>query len=303
MSYHIPVLLNEAIEGLAINGHGVYVDVTFGGGGHSKSIINSLSAKGCLYGFDQDADAILNKIEDERFVFVHANFRHLKRFLRLHKQKEVDGVLADLGVSSFQFDTPSRGFSYRADSALDMRMNMHGGETAADILNKYHERDLVKIFSQYGEIRNSKTLAAQVVKRRRQKPFDKVNDFLEFLDTVGRGEKIKYYSQVFQALRIELNDEMGALRDFLEQSLEVMKEGARLVVISYHSLEDRMVKRFLKTGNVDGEVIKDDYGNISRPFKLIGKKMILPTAEEIARNPRARSAKMRIGEKLRLGNK
>jgi len=303
MSYHTPVLLSEAIEGLAIQSGGAYVDATFGGGGHSKSIINNLSANGCLYGFDQDADAILNKIDDERFVFVHANFRHLKRFLKLHKRKEVDGLLADLGVSSFQFDTPSRGFSYRADSELDMRMNKEGAETAADILNGYREQDLVRVFSEYGEIRNSKTLAAKVRERRKQRSFDKVNDFLEFLDTVGRGEKIKYYSQVFQALRIELNDEMGALKDFLEQSIEVMSEGARLVVISYHSLEDRMVKRFLKTGNVEGIVEKDDFGNINRPFKIIGPKMILPSEREIARNPRARSAKMRIGEKLRLGNK
>jgi len=256
-----------------------------------------------LYGFDQDADAILNKLDDERFVFVHANFRHLKRFLKLHKRRQVDGLLADLGVSSFQFDTPSRGFSYRADSELDMRMNKEGEETAADILNEYKEQDLLKVFSEYGEVRNSKTLAARIVDRRRQKSFVKVNDFLEFLDTVRRGDKIKYYSQVFQALRIELNDEMGALKDFLEQSMEVMSGGARLVVISYHSLEDRMVKRFLKTGNVKGEVQKDDFGNIHRPFKIIGQKMILPSKEEIARNPRARSAKMRIGEKLRLGNK
>lgn len=303
MSYHTPVLLKEAVEGLAIKENGIYVDATFGGGGHSKSIINSLSANGCLYGFDQDADAILNKIDDERFVFVHANFRHLKRFLKLHKRKEVDGLLADLGVSSFQFDTPSRGFSYRAESELDMRMNKESEETAADILNEYKERDLLRVFSEYGEVRNSKTLAARIVARRRQKTFSKVYDFLEFLDTVGRGEKIKYYSQVFQALRIELNDEMGALKDFLEQSKEVMSEGARLVVISYHSLEDRLVKRFLKTGNVEGVVEKDDFGNIYRPFKIIGQKMILPSQEEIASNPRARSAKMRIGEKLRLSNK
>ncbi len=303
MSYHTPVLLKEAVEGLAIKENGIYVDATFGGGGHSKSIINSLSANGCLYGFDQDADAILNKIDDERFVFVHANFRHLKRFLKLHKRKEVDGLLADLGVSSFQFDTPSRGFSYRAESELDMRMNKEGEETAADILNEYKERDLLRVFSEYGEVRNSKTLAARIVARRRQKTFSKVYDFLEFLDTVGRGEKIKYYSQVFQALRIELNDEMGALKDFLVQSKEVMSEGARLVVISYHSLEDRLVKRFLKTGNVEGVVEKDDFGNIYRPFKIIGQKMILPSQEEIASNPRARSAKMRIGEKLRLSNK
>ncbi len=303
MSYHTPVLLKEAVEGLAIKENGIYVDATFGGGGHSKSIINSLSANGCLYGFDQDADAILNKIDDERFVFVHANFRHLKRFLKLHKRKEVDGLLADLGVSSFQFDTPSRGFSYRAESELDMRMNKESEETAADILNEYKERDLLRVFSEYGEVRNSKTLAARIVARRRQKTFSKVYDFLEFLDTVGRGEKIKYYSQVFQALRIELNDEMGALKDFLVQSKEVMSEGARLVVISYHSLEDRLVKRFLKTGNVEGVVEKDDFGNIYRPFKIIGQKMILPSQEEIASNPRARSAKMRIGEKLRLSNK
>ena len=300
MSYHTPVLLHEAIEGLAIKADGVYVDATFGGGGHSKSILRSLSAKGCLYGFDQDADAISNTLEDERFVFVHSNFRHLKRFLRLHKVKQVDGLLADLGVSSFQFDTPSRGFSYRADAELDMRMNNHSGETAADVLNQYDESDLLRIFSEYGEIRNSKTLASHVVKRRKQKRFDRINDFLEFLDTVGRGEKIKYYSQVFQSLRIELNDEMGALKDFLEQAGEVMAEGARLVVISYHSLEDRMVKRFLKTGNVAGEVVKDDFGNIHRPFKSIGGKMILPSKDEIASNPRARSAKMRIGEKLQM---
>ena len=300
MSYHTPVLLQEAIEGLAINADGIYVDATFGGGGHSKSILNSLSAKGCLYGFDQDIDAISNKIDDDRLELLQANFRYLKRFLRLHKVTQVDGLLADLGVSSFQFDKPSRGFSYRSENLLDMRMNKEGEETAADILNEYSEAELLRVMSEYGEVRNSKTLAKAIVMRRKQRKFEMINDFLEMLDTVRRGDRIKYYTQVFQALRIELNDEMGALKDFLEQCNDVMKEGARLVVISYHSLEDRMVKRFLKTGNVKGVLRKDDYGNIHRPFKLIGSKVIVPSKEEIAINPRARSAKMRIGEKLRL---
>ena len=297
MTYHVPVMPKESLEGLAIAENGTFVDATFGGGGHSRLILEALGDKGRLLGFDQDQDALANVPEDERFTFVQHNFRFLRRFLKLYGIRQVDGILADLGVSSHQLDEGSRGFSYRFDHDLDMRMNQSDGATAADLLNTYLEEDLVRIFSEYGEVRNSKTLAAGIVQARQGKSIRTVGDFLSAIDPLIRGSRRKYLSQVFQALRIEVNDEIGALREFLEQSLEVLKPGGRLVVISYHSLEDRLAKNFLRSGNLKGEQEKDFYGNIYRPFKVITRKALLPTPEEITTNPRARSAKLRVGEK------
>jgi 16S rRNA (cytosine1402-N4)-methyltransferase len=297
MTYHVPVMPKESLEGLAIAENGVFVDATFGGGGHSRLILDALGDKGRLLGFDQDKDALANVPEDERFTFVQHNFRFLRRFLKLYGIRQVDGILADLGVSSHQLDEGSRGFSYRFDHELDMRMNQSDGVTAADLLNTYSEEELVRIFSEYGEVRNSKTLAAGIVQARQGKSIRTVGDFLSTIDPLIRGSRRKYLSQVFQALRIEVNDEIGALEEFLEQSLEVLKPGGRLVVISYHSLEDRLAKNFLRSGNLKGEQEKDFYGNIYRPFKVITRKALLPAPAEIETNPRARSAKLRVGEK------
>ncbi len=296
-SYHDPVLSIESVEALNIKKEGVYVDATYGGGGHSKLILQKLGAKGHLLGFDQDEDALSNVIENERFTFVHHNFKHLKKFLRLHGYPKVDGVLADLGVSSHQLDDAERGFSFRFDTDLDMRMNQQGDITAADILNEYSAEDLQNVFSLYGEVRNSKSLAQLIVNERRSKPLKRIADFLTVIDPLVRGNRNRYLAQVFQALRIEVNDEIAVLKTFLEDALVVLKPGGRLVIIAYHSLEDRLVKHFFKSGNFTGEYIKDFYGNIERPFKIITKKAIIPSDEEIRKNPRARSAKMRVAEK------
>ncbi len=298
-NYHEPVLLNESIDALIQDKNGVFVDATFGGGGHSSLILQKLGAKGHLFGFDQDEDTLPNvsENENEHFTFVHHNFRYLKRFLRLHGHKAVDGILADLGVSSHQLDDASRGFSFRYDTDLDMRMNQQGDLTAADVLGSYDAEALQSLFSAYGEVRNAKSLALRIVEERSSQPLRRIGDFLQMIQPLIRGNRNRYLAQVFQALRIEVNDEMGALRDFLNDAREVLKPGARLVIISYHSLEDRLVKNFFKAGNFTGEYVKDFYGNIDRPFKVITKKAILPTEEEIHRNPRARSAKMRIAEK------
>lgn len=299
MAYHLPALASESIEGLNIKPDGIYVDATFGGGGHAALILGALGDKGRLYGFDQDEDARANAPADERFTFVKANFRDMKRFLRLHRVTQVDGILADLGVSSHQLDEASRGFSYRFDAMLDMRMNTADKRTAADVLNGTDEAGLLRIFGEYGEVRNARTLAAGIVKVRETRPIHSIGDFVSVLDPLVRGQRQRYLSQVFQALRIEVNDEMGALSDFLNQSLEVLSPGGRLAVISYHSLEDRMVKNFMKTGSVEGKMEQDFYGNIHRPFTLISRKAILPSEAEVRTNPRARSAKLRVGEKLR----
>jgi len=299
MAYHLPALASESIEGLNIKPDGIYVDATFGGGGHAALILEALGDKGRLYGFDQDEDARANAPADERFTFVKANFRDMKRFLRLHRVTQVDGILADLGVSSHQLDEASRGFSYRFDAMLDMRMNIADKRTAADVLNGTDEAGLLRIFGEYGEVRNARTLAAGIVKVRETRPIHSIGDFVSVLDPLVRGQRQRYLSQVFQALRIEVNDEMGALADFLNQSLEVLDPGGRLAVISYHSLEDRMVKNFIKTGSVEGKMEQDFYGNIHRPFTLISRKAILPSEAEVRTNPRARSAKLRVGEKLR----
>ena len=296
--YHIPVLANESIDALNIKPKGVYVDATFGGGGHSKLILDKIDTDSRLIGFDQDEDALANVIDDDRFTFVHHNFRFLKRFLRLHGIREVDGILADLGVSSHQLDEAERGFSYRFNAQLDMRMNQQSGETAADLVNTLTAEALQELFSKFGEVRNSKMLAKAIVDKRQATTIKTIGDFLGIVEPLIRGQRHRYLAQVFQALRIAVNDEMGALADFFQQAMEVLKPGGRLVVITYHSIEDRLTKRLLKTGNVEGIVEKDFYGNIKRPFKVITKKAILPSPQEIKVNPRSRSAKLRIGEKI-----
>jgi len=297
MDYHDPVLLEESINALQIKNDGIYVDATFGGGGHSRKILEQLGAKGHLFGFDQDSDVLPNLTEQEQFTFVHHNFRYLKRFLRLHGVRQVDGILADLGVSSHQLNDASRGFSFRFDAELDMRMNQDGETKARDLLEKYTAAELQDVFSKYGEVRNSRMLAQTIVQERSKKKIKSVGDFMMILNPLIRGNRNRYLAQVFQALRIEVNQEMEVLKDFLQQALEVLKPEGTLVVIAYHSLEDRLVKHFLKCGNFTGEQEKDFYGNIHRPFKIITKKALLPGDEEIQKNPRARSAKMRVAQK------
>ena len=296
-AYHLPVLAYESVNALAIKENGIYVDATFGGGGHSKIILEQLGDKGRLYSFDQDEDAKANAIKDERFNFIESNFRHLKRFLRLYGVQKVDGILADLGVSSHQLDVPERGFSFRFQSELDMRMNQTGEQTAATILNTYSAAELQQVFSRFGEVRNAKSLAHKITNERSIQSFQTISDLLRVVEPMIRGQRHKYLAQVFQALRMEVNDEYGALVDLLSQCIELLRPGGRLVVISYHSIEDRLVKDFFCFGNNNGAPIKDFYGNIYRPYKILTKKAILPDEAEIKRNSRARSAKMRIGER------
>jgi len=298
MTYHVPVLLKESVDGLAIKPNGVYVDVTFGAGGHSKSIITQLGAKGRLYAFDQDEDAFRNALDDPRFTLIRSNFKYVKNFLRLNDVTEVDGVLADLGVSSFQIDEASRGFTYRVDGPLDMRMNQYMEKSAADLLNSYTKDDLVYVLSNYGEVRNSKSLAQRVIEKRVKTPFRSISDLTEVLDEIYMGSKPKYFAQVFQAIRIEVNDEIEVLKKMLQQCADLLKIGGRLSVISYHSLEDRLVKRLMKTGNVEGVLEKDEFGKSQNSLKIINKKIILPSENELSLNSRARSAKLRIAEKM-----
>jgi len=297
-SYHLPVLLQETLDGLNIRPDGVYVDCTFGGGGHSRGILGRLGPKGKLFVFDQDSDARRNLPDDQRIVFLPHNFRHLGRFLRLHDAAAVNGILADLGVSSHQFDQAERGFSFRFEGDLDMRMDQRQTTTAFDIVNTYSEQQLHRLFEQYGEVTNSKTLARTIVQLRRSVSLKTISNFKTALNGVVKGNPNKYFAQVFQALRIEVNTEMKALEDFLHQCGEVMATGGRLVVMSYHSLEDRMVKNYMMKGKVFGEVEKDFYGHEIKPFQTVGRKPIEATEEEIAGNSRARSAKLRIAEKI-----
>jgi 16S rRNA (cytosine1402-N4)-methyltransferase len=295
--YHIPVMLAQCTEGLAIKPNGVYVDVTFGGGGHSKEILKHLD-QGRLFGFDQDEDALKNVPEDDRFTIVQANFRDIKRYLRLYGIKQVDGILADLGISSHQIDEPNRGFSTRFAGNLDMRMNQSAEMTAKDVLNTYEEGKLHKILGIYGEVKNAKTLAQAIVAERAARPFETTEGFTAFLKKFApRGKEFKYFAQVFQALRIEVNDEMGALEEMLLSAVELLKPGGRLVVMSYHSLEDRLVKNLIAKGKFQGEVEKDFYGNLLRPLDPVSRGAIVADAEEVASNPRARSAKLRIAER------
>lgn len=300
-AYHIPVLLHESIDGMNIHPDSICVDVTFGGGGHSREILSRLGDKGHLYAFDQDEDAINNIEASSKFTFIRSNFRYLKNFIKYHNVDGVDAILADLGVSSHHFDAEDRGFSFRfEDSDLDMRMNRKGGKTAAQILNTYTEEKLADVFYLYGELKQSRRIASVIVKTRKEKPYKKTSDLLATLNSfVGRGEKEKkILAQAFQALRIEVNEEMEVLKEMLEQALDILKPGGRLSVITYHSLEDRIVKNFFKTGNFEGKVEKDFFGNFETPFKLINNKVITPSKEEEERNPRSRSAKLRVAEKV-----
>lgn len=300
-AYHTPVLLQACIEGLNIDPNGTYVDVTFGGGGHSRAILNQLE-NGMLYAFDQDADAKANAIglaTNRSFTFIESNFRHLKRYLKFHGVKQVDGILADLGVSSRQFDEGSRGFSTRFVGALDMRMDQKAPLTAKEVINDYEPDDLIHILSAYGEIKNARTLAAAIIRARRIKKITRNEELKEVaLQVTPRGKEMKYLAQLFQAIRIEVNDEMRVLREFLEQTAEVIRPSGRLVVISYHSLEDRPVKNFINTGNFKGQMEKDFYGHEIRPFKPVNRKPIVPDEKEIKVNSRARSAKLRIAERI-----
>ncbi|OJW15037.1 16S rRNA (cytosine(1402)-N(4))-methyltransferase RsmH [Mucilaginibacter sp. 44-25] len=297
-NYHVPVMLQECIEGLNIKPNGTYVDVTFGGGGHSREIMKHLGEGGRLLAFDQDADAQRNRIDDGRFEFIDQNFRFLKNFVRLHDAMPVDGILADLGVSSHQFDEAERGFSIRFDAELDMRMNQSSDLSAKEVVNTYSEADLHRIFGLYGEIKNAKSLAKTIATARLNGPLNTIADLKNAISNlIPRGKENKYLAQVFQALRIEVNQELEALKDFLEQSAEVLTKGGRLVVMSYHSLEDRLVKNFIAKGKFSGEVEKDIYGNDNRPLEAVSRGAITATEEEIKQNNRARSAKLRIAVK------
>jgi 16S rRNA (cytosine1402-N4)-methyltransferase len=297
MEYHNPVLLKETVDGLNINPDGVYVDVTFGGGGHSKEILSRLGANGKLFGFDQDEDAWENALPDERFTLIQENFRYIKRFLRFHGIKQVDGILADLGVSSHQFDVPERGFSTRFDADLDMRMSKKNELDAYKVINEYDDVNLKRVFLDYGELKVAPALARTIIEARETKSIDTTDELKLILQRFLPDQfKNKVLAQIYQAIRIEVNQEMDVLKEFLEQSLEILKPEGRLSVISYHSLEDRLVKRFMKNGLFEGEPERDFFGNFSVPFKLVGK-LIVPTEAEIKINNRARSAKLRIAEK------
>lgn len=298
LTYHVPVLLKESVDGMNICPNGTYVDVTFGGGGHSREILSRLEKDGRLLGFDQDEDAERNIVDDPRFIFVRSNFRYLHNFLRYHDIEKVDAILADLGVSSHHFDDSERGFSFRFDGALDMRMNKRAGLTAADVVNTYAEERLADIFYLYGELKNSRKLASVIVKARANGQIKTIGEFLEIIKPLfGREREKKELAKVFLALRIEVNQEMEALKEMLTAATEALKPGGRLVVITYHSLEDRMVKNIMKTGNVEGKTTQDFFGNLQTPFKLVNNKVIVPDEKEIERNPRSRSAKLRIAEK------
>lgn len=297
-TYHVPVLLNESVGGLDIKPGGIYIDVTFGGGGHSREILSRLNGRGHLYSFDQDADAEKNVEPQDNFTFVRSNFRYLKNWMRYYGIDGIDGVLADLGVSSHHFDDETRGFSFRFDSPLDMRMNKRGGDTAADLLNKYDEEELADMFYLYGELKNSRRIAATIVKARAQAPFTTTQDLINATQPLFPRERgKKEMAKLFQALRIVVNHEMSALREMLEAATLLLKPGGRLSVITYHSLEDRIVKNMMKTGNPEGKMKQDFFGRVETPFKLVNNKVIVPDADEQERNPRSRSAKLRIAEK------
>ena len=298
-TYHVPVLLQESIDGLNIKPDGIYVDVTFGGGGHSREILNRLGKNGHLYSFDQDEDAEKNILDDDRFTFVRSNFRYLHNWMRYYNVAHIDGLLADLGVSSHHFDDETRGFSFRFDAPLDMRMNNRSGVTAAEILNTYSEEMLADIFYIYGELKNARKIASAIVKARSYKNIEKTGDLMQETEKLFlREREKKEIAKLFQALRIEVNHEMDALKEMLNGAKEILNEGGRLSVITYHSLEDRIVKNMMKAGNVEGRVTQDFYGRTEAPFRLISNRVISPSEEEQERNPRSRSAKLRIAEKV-----
>ena len=316
-TYHVPVLLKESVNGLHIKPNGIYVDVTFGGGGHSREILSRLGADGHLFSFDQDADAENNIFEDSgdakdcsneqkgkrfvddsRFTFIRSNFRFLKNWMQYYGIEQIDGLLGDLGVSSHHFDDESRGFSFRFDAPLDMRMNKRAGKTAADIVNEYDEEQLANLFYIYGELKNSRRIASTLTNARRQKPIATTSDFISAVEPLFKREREKKdMAKLFQALRIEVNHEMTALKEMLMAATDVMKPGGRLSIITYHSLEDRIVKNIMKTGNIEGKVEQDFFGHIDSPYKLINNKVIVPSEEEQSQNPRSRSAKLRIAER------
>ena len=298
-TYHVPVLLQESIDGLNIKPDGIYVDVTFGGGGHSREILNRLGKNGHLYSFDQDEDAEKNILDDDRFTFVRSNFRYIHIWMRYYNVAHIDGLLADLGVSSHHFDDETRGFSFRFDAPLDMRMNNRSGVTAAEILNTYSEEMLADIFYIYGELKNARKIAAAIVKARSYKNIEKTGDLMQETEKLFlREREKKEIAKLFQALRIEVNHEMDALKEMLNGAKEILNEGGRLSVITYHSLEDRIVKNMMKAGNVEGKMTQDFYGRTEAPFRLISNRVITPSEEEQERNPRSRSAKLRIAEKV-----
>ncbi|MBR4379238.1 MAG: 16S rRNA (cytosine(1402)-N(4))-methyltransferase RsmH [Prevotella sp.] len=304
-AYHIPVLLDESVNGLNIKPSGIYVDVTFGGGGHSKEILSRLNGKGRLFSFDQDADAEKNIEASEGFTFVRSNFRYLKNWMRYYGIEKIDGLLADLGVSSHHFDDESRGFSFRFDAPLDMRMNKRAGKTAADVVNEYDEERLADIFFLYGEMKNSRKIASMLVRARQNKPIQTTLDLITAVrgqqtptNTMAESREKKDMAKLFQALRIEVNHEMDALKEMLLSATELLKPGGRLSVITYHSLEDRMVKNVMKTGNAEGKRVQDFYGKVETPYRLVNNKVIVASADEQQKNPRSRSAKLRIAEKL-----
>lgn len=297
--YHIPALLNECIEGLNIAPDGIYVDATFGGGGHSRAIVNNLGENGHLYSFDQDQDAIANAIDDPRFTFVYSNFAYITNFMRFYGVQHVDGILADLGVSFHHFDESDRGFSFRFDGILDMRMNQRGGKDARWILANYSEEQLSQIFYLYGELKTSRKIANAIVKSRNNKTINTTGELLDIIKPfIKPSQEKKELAQVFQALRIEVNNEIDVLKSFLNQTIKVLKPSGRIVILTYHSLEDRLVKNFFKSGNIEGKIEKDFFGKVNTPFRLINNKVIVASEDEVARNPRARSAKLRIAEKI-----
>lgn len=296
--YHIPALLGPTLEGMAIRPDGTYADLTFGGGGHSKAIMQQLNQRGRLFSFDQDIDAYANRLDDTRFCFVHGNFRYLKNFMHYYGVSALDGILADLGVSFHHFDTAQRGFSFRYSSPLDMRMNTSAAITAADIVNTYTEEQLTNIFRLYGECANPKRIAHTIALKRQTTPITTTDQLVDLLSTVILHDKEKKeMARVFQALRIEVNDEMGALKQMLNAALDMLRPGGRLVILTYHSIEDRIVKNFMRSGNIEGKIEKDFYGNTLSPFLIINNKVITATPEEVESNPRARSAKLRIAQK------
>ena len=298
-TYHVPVLLKESVDGLDIKSEGIYVDVTFGGGGHSREILSRLGKKGHLYSFDQDADAEQNIVKDDRFTFVRSNFRYLSNWMRYYGVEQIDGLLADLGVSSHHFDDETRGFSFRYDAPLDMRMNKRAGKTASDILNEYSEEALADVFYLYGELKNARRIAAAICAYRQQQQIKTTADLTKATERLVRTEKEKKdMARLYQALRIEVNHEMDALRDMLRSATNLLAKEGRLSVITYHSLEDRIVKNVMKVGNVEGKVEQDFFGRISSPFRLVSNKVITPTEDEQQTNPRSRSAKLRIAEKI-----
>lgn len=301
--YHIPALLEPTIEGLHIRPDGVYADCTFGGGGHSRAIISRLGEEGKLFSFDQDIDAYQNRIEDKRWQFINSNFRYISNFMQYYKVDKLDGILADLGVSSHHFDTAERGFSFRYDAPLDMRMNRSARLTAADIVNTYSEEELSKLLFLYGELRQSRQIAKLIVRHRASQPITRTEQLLTLIKpAIGRDKDKKDLAKVFQALRIEVNDEMGALQQLLKSSLTLLRAGGRIAILTYHSLEDRLVKNFFRSGNIEGQIEKDFYGNQLSPFRLVNSKVITPTEEETVLNPRARSAKLRIAELIEEQN-